>query len=106
MILKRPEFSTYHETEFYLCSDVNKWLDQAYAILDKARVVYGDDLVGGLGWFEQPGKTDMHKALLINVEPIEEKECRHELANVVWINDGFKCRHCGKKLKPTWEVIE
>lgn len=54
---------------------------------------------------------DTHRALLIDIEPIEKKECEHD---PIWINkipgwnhapdSGAECRHCGVKLKATWEA--
>ena len=107
-ILKRPEFATYYETEFYLCSDVNKWLDQAYEILDKARAVYGDpeDDYCFASFPGSPGEQDTHKALLINVETIEKKECKHKFVKHSSNEETFMCLDCGKKLTPNWTVID
>ena len=77
-------------------------------------------------WSEDESSEDTHQALLICVEPLEKKECEHELPAMhsyivtsngselvhIWPEDvasalgvrEFKCEKCGKKLRAKWEV--
>lgn len=89
--------------------------DLANAKLEReGRVVYGGKFCLGGEWSfvshnNVPPKTNTHKALLINIEPIEQ--CKHPAQKVIGMQGPgliaeFKCE-CGVKVKPKgFEVIE
>lgn len=83
------------------------------------RVWFNDaDSMDNGGVFEvstrQPNKKT-HQAWLTGIEELPKKECVHEAKNIhpmlSW-NEQEKmrinpeCKHCGVKLKATWEVAE
>lgn len=103
-ILKRPVFYDCDGHSFYDRDGVDKWLDQLYEVLGKAKVVYAHkNNIGNFGTWSSELQDESHKALLIGVEPIEKKECEHKPKHYRF--DEAICE-CGKKLKAKWEVIE
>lgn len=54
-----------------------------------------------------------HRALLIDIEPIEKKPCEHRVPDyhAEYVDKELRvthvtCKHCGVKLKATWEAAE
>jgi hypothetical protein len=89
----------------------------ANSVLDKYRaehgvVVYGRNATGHAFDSAGPAYNDTHRALLIDIEPIEVKPCEHEPhINIFNHEDGItaisdSCKHCGIKLKAKWEPAE
>lgn len=95
----------------------NAWLDarekegwQLVNVKD-AQVVYGELIDGKFESFdeqEKPNDFDTHRALLINIEELPKKPCKHEPITYTagYDSDWTKpeCKHCGKKLKAKWEA--
>lgn len=67
-------------------------------------------------WFEnipQAFHPMTHQAYLVEIEPLEKKECAHEPRIDVLISKDYQqrtitdlCKHCGAKLKASWSVAE
>lgn len=84
--------------------------DRANSLLDQwrkeATVVNGKIKETNSGWdcAWTVGKSsaDTHRALLIDIEPLHKEPCKHE--PTFHDNDVDACKHCGVKLKATWEA--
>jgi hypothetical protein len=97
--------------ESMLLSNKSQSIFEAW-IKNNSKVVYGKydgpDYFVCSTVFDGTLNQDTHQALLINIEPIEQKECEHQSV----IRDfgpkeiNYKCESCNKYLKPKWEVIE
>jgi hypothetical protein len=63
----------------------------------KGLVVFGP---GGGYWNEERIKNDTHKAIVINIEPIQKEPCNHLNTNGPnkWIQIEGVCKKCGEKL--------
>lgn len=95
----------------YMCDRANAKLD---GWRKEATVVLGASGDGEpITWYNENIKDSTHRALLIDIEPIEKKPCEHE---PMWSNkipgwnhapeSDAECRHCGAKLKARWEAAE
>jgi hypothetical protein len=120
MKIERPDWDSFHgsdtlndtyvsELQFWFDKNVepiNKMLEEGIEV-EGQRVRRTDG--GEEFWKFLSGKPlyETHKALLINIQPIE---CEHEPVSSDWtvVDDQFvgPCKHCGKKLKAKWEVDE
>ena len=90
-----------------LCSEA---ADRANQILDehlaKCPVVYGyldGATLSDVTEFKYEGAD--HKAVLFNIEELMKEPCKHEPK---WVGHPHlsDCKHCGIKLKATWEAAE
>lgn len=113
---------------FFEASDFNEYLkygfplhppDAAHLANEKlrreGRVVYGKipETNGGWNgaWTFGESKADTHTAMLINIQPIEKVECKHEPINYcdyleggTVLKSGNKCKYCGIELIATWSA--
>jgi hypothetical protein len=108
--------------KFRPCSEADYIAHVANRKLEKEGKVLEGRIDGNFGWHDVVGEKypdlqrhllrKTHKAILINIQPIEKKECEHGSIMITgWrdLNGGgearYKCLNCEKVLKPTWEVI-
>lgn len=108
-----PCFSTPRKAADMANAKLDAWLAQA-------AVVYNHHTNNA--WLASAsGSTDenvmkfshTHRALLINIEPIEKKECEHEKVAIVTESVMFKgtkpvykCINCQEYVKPVWTITE
>jgi len=90
----------------------NELLDEHLA---KCPVVYGlvNERTEKFDWSEfiyDGFAKATHKAVLFNIEELVKEECKHEPTHVFIGPDtghwSTQCKHCGIKLKATWEAAE
>ena len=56
-----------------------------------------------------PRNADTHRALLIDIEELSKEPCKHEpleKPTIERMQGIVRCKHCGVKLKATWEPAE
>jgi hypothetical protein len=60
-----------------------------------------------LFWFQNNSEPDTHTAILINIQPIEKKECEHGEVNREHGQIVYRCGFCKERVRPRngWEVI-
>lgn len=88
--------------------------DKANAKLDEYRKtwvkVYGNDNGTSEHWAKQEWPGHTHQAYLVDIEPIEKKECEHRPIpldeNAPYCRQKWECMECGKKLKAKWEAVD
>lgn len=71
----------------------------------EGKVLYGNADRPMITWFECQEKKDSHKALLINIEPLEK--CTHPAKAIFIYREtpdspiGWKCDECGARVEPS-----
>jgi len=112
-------------TSYEVAVRANHLLDEHLA---KCRVVFGyiNPSTSSSSWSTNPPNTfsdeDItHQAVIFNIEERVKEECKHDPVNVpakgTYIINGksyqvdmdqslIRCKHCGIKLKATWEAAE
>lgn len=97
------------------CMTNQQLADRANQKLQRdAKVVYGKDRQWDIVPDAESAFGCTHKGLLICVEELPEKECKHEIVRSTKITRDigivpyrYVCEKCNAELKPTgWEVVE
>jgi hypothetical protein len=79
----------------------------------QATVVIGNPEIGT--WSDVGDSADTHRALLIDITELPKEPCKHEpniiqvpagMGMVPFYTDTATCKHCGVKLKASWEAAK